>query len=72
MAHRPYPSRDRARKQLDRHCYELGPAPRRVLRHFQPQLLNGTAAVVHRDVEPMAATLEPGAPPVDEYRLTTR
>ncbi|MFB7511580.1 hypothetical protein [Streptomyces broussonetiae] len=71
MAHRPYSSRDRARKQLDRHCYELGPAPRRPLTDFEHQLLDGTATIA-KTIEPMTTSITRDVPPIDEYRLSTR
>ncbi|MFB7504664.1 MULTISPECIES: hypothetical protein [Streptomyces] len=72
MAHRPYPSRDRARKQLDRRCFEVGPAvPSRPLTQFEWQLLDGTVTIV-TTVEPMTAALHQIAPPAGEYRLSTR
>ncbi|WP_369394711.1 hypothetical protein AB5J72_49870 [Streptomyces sp. CG1] len=56
MAHRPYPSRIRALKQLDRHCYEMGPTPRRPLTDFEQQLRNGTATIV-KAIDPMASSV---------------
>ncbi|WP_330342673.1 hypothetical protein [Streptomyces sp. NBC_00557] len=72
MAHRPRPSRERARRQIERHADETGPAqPARPLTRFEQQLLDGTATVV-TDIEPMATALYQEAPPVGEYRLSTR
>ncbi|MEU8976819.1 hypothetical protein AB0D11_48185 [Streptomyces monashensis] len=72
MAHRPYPNRERARKQIERRCFEVGPAvPPRPLTEFERQLLDGTATIV-KTVEPMTVALHRMAPPAGEYRLSTR
>ncbi|GHE16037.1 hypothetical protein [Streptomyces alanosinicus] len=72
MAHRPYPKRERALKQIERRCFEAGPAVlQRPLTEFEQQLLDGTATIV-KAVEPMTAALRQMAPPTDEYRLSTR
>ncbi|GHE13373.1 hypothetical protein [Streptomyces alanosinicus] len=72
MAHRSYPNRERALKQIERRCFEVGPVvPPRPLTAFERQLLDGTATIVET-VEPMTAALHQMAPSAGEYRLWTR
>lgn len=82
MTYRPYPSRDRALHQIDRHIDEVGPvteaAPHAVT-PFGQQLIDGTNAAVQAVGSSLAASFakmrqpQPVAqPPVGEYRLSTR
>ncbi|KOV64036.1 hypothetical protein [Streptomyces sp. MMG1121] len=72
MAHRPYPSRNRALKQLLRHASGAGAAvTARPLSPFEKQLLDGTATVV-RDIGPLTASLRRVRPSADEYQVPTR
>ncbi|MGW5284488.1 hypothetical protein ACWERI_34410 [Streptomyces collinus] len=72
MAHRPRPSRERALRQIERHAFEVGPAPPpRRLTPVEQQLLDGTATAV-TDIQPVTTALHQAAPAVGEYRLSTR
>jgi hypothetical protein len=71
MAHHPYPSRDRALHQVDRHIDEVGPMvdgrPHAVT-PFGQRLIDATEAAV----QSLGRSLTNVQPPVDEYRLSTR
>ncbi|MFE5031268.1 hypothetical protein [Streptomyces sp. NPDC056683] len=54
MAHRPYPKRDRARRQLERHRFELPPTPLPTAAEVGERLTRSRRAI----------------PSVDEYRLS--
>jgi hypothetical protein len=66
MTYRPYPNADRARRQVERHDYETPPLTAvRPATPLQERLAEAFA--------PLAALrLRVAAPPVDEYRLSTR
>ncbi|GGW15791.1 hypothetical protein GCM10018980_51540 [Streptomyces capoamus] len=69
MAHRPYPDVDRALAQLARGRRPEPPS------EFQVRLAGQAQAAVQaadRVLEPMARSLRAAAPPVDEYRVSTR
>jgi hypothetical protein len=76
MAHRPYPNADRARRQIARHDDEIGPVDDQT-RPLSPLTLKLTAemsAGLQAFGSSLATMLTPArqAPPVDEYRLSTR
>jgi hypothetical protein len=60
MTHRPYPSLDRARHQLDRHDDETGPyRPPRPMTPFERQFFEAASAVV-RAAAPVAMAMVEG------------
>lgn len=83
MAHQPYPSRDRALHQIDRHIDEVGPMiggrPHAVT-PFGQSLIDGTNAASQAIGDALAGAFAKMVPapqrgdeyPVDEYRLSTR
>lgn len=66
MSHRPYPSVDRALRQLDRHDDETGPhVEPRPMTPFERQLLEGAQAAV-RSLAPVGAMLRTAFQPRPE------
>lgn len=80
MAHRPYPSRERALHQVERHVDEVGSITDVRLRTVTPfghRLIGGADTAVEALSSSLAASFAkmlPTAqrPPVDEYRISTR
>ncbi|MFJ5644012.1 hypothetical protein [Streptomyces sp. NPDC093223] len=77
MGHRPYPNRERALKQFDRHIDEVGPMLQpRPLTPLERQVA-GNAGALLRAAQPSAALAMARlraafTRPVGEYRLSTR
>ncbi|MFJ4925238.1 hypothetical protein [Streptomyces sp. NPDC088736] len=75
MAHRPYPSRDRALHQIDRHIDEIGPMiggrPHAVT-PFGQRLIDATDTAVQALGRSLAASMKNMQPSVDTYRLSSR
>lgn len=77
MSHRPYPNVDRARRQVERHEDETPPyrEPRPLTPFGQQWAVNARAVLkaAQPSLTLAAARLHAAfAPPVDEYRLSTR
>lgn len=75
MAHRPYPSRDRALHQIDRHINEVGPLVDRrphAVTLFGQRLIDATEAAVQSLGRSLAESMTSMHPPVDSYRLSSR
>ncbi|MGW5173086.1 hypothetical protein ACWERY_01805 [Streptomyces sp. NPDC004082] len=77
MPHRPYPNRDRALRQVDRHDDEtppIGTRPAVTLSRLTwnlAEVAQGSAAEAGAALSRAFANLRV-QPPVDEYRLSTR
>lgn len=69
MSHRPYPDRERALRQLDRHYPSTPATP--MLECLRP-VAEGFDRLRATRVRVQLPALRIAAPPVDDYRLSTR
>lgn len=73
MSYRPRPNVTRARRQVERHAFEIGPAlPARPLSPVEEQLFGGMVHAAQAASEALAVRLREVFPKPGEYRMSTR